>query len=145
MRIDYTRVAPEATKPLYALSREIEKGPLGSHLRELLSVQVSQINRCAHCIEVHWKEALEAGVPEAKLRLLPAFREAGVYEEEEMIALELAEAVTLLSRDGVPDALWRRVEQAFSSEDARMHLLYQIILMNSWNRVSVTLKLEPPK
>lgn len=144
MREAYARLAPEPTEALYSLSRSIMKGPLPAALRELLAVQVSQINRCAHCIEVHWKKALKAGVQEQKLRLLPAYREAAAYTEEELVALELAETVTLLSREGVPAALWERVRFAFPDEGVRLHLLYQIILMNSWNRLSVALALDPP-
>jgi alkylhydroperoxidase family enzyme len=93
---------------------------------------------------VHWQKALKLGVPEQKLRLLPAFREAGVYAETELTALELGEAVTLLSQAGVSQELWDQVELAFPSEELRLHLLYQIILMNGWNRLSVALALAPP-
>lgn len=144
MREAYDRIAPEPTEALYSLSRSIMKGPLPAPLRELVAVQVSQINRCAHCIEVHWKKAVKAGVEERKLRLLPAFREAGAYNEGELVALELAEAVTLLAGEGVPAELWERLRSAFPDESVRMHLLYQIILMNSWNRLSLALALEPP-
>ncbi len=144
MRLDYTTHAQEATESLFDLSRIIHRGPLSAELRELLAVQVSQLNRCAHCIEVHWQKALKLGVSEQKLRLLSAFREAGVYGETELTALELGEAVTLLSQAGVSQELWDQVELAFPSEELRLHLLYQIILMNSWNRLSVALALAPP-
>lgn len=145
MREAYQRIAPEPTQALYALSRSIQEGPLPGTLRELLSVRVSQINGCAHCVDVHWQKALQEGVSQRKLRLLPAFREAGVYTAGELTALELAEAVTLLGDKGVSEELWRRVRDSFPDEVVRLHLLYQVILMNSWNRLSVALNLLPPK
>lgn len=144
MREAYQSLAPRETAALYELSKAIADGSLDAGLRELVAVAVSQLNRCAHCIEVHWKKALSSGVAERKLRLLSAFRETAIYEERERVALELAEQVTLLSRQGVSEELWERVRQSFSREEERMQLLYQIILMNSWNRLSVTLALDPP-
>ena len=49
-----------------------EKGlpPALSHLIEL---RVSQINGCAFCIQMHRGEALEAGITDDKLSLLPAW------------------------------------------------------------------------
>jgi len=148
MKLDYQELAPEATKSLYALSRAVASGPLNDGLRELIAVYVSILNRCAHCIAVHWKKAQRAGVPETKLRLLPAFGESGGFTEAERAALAFAERLTRLEQRSsrsktVPQDIWADLESLFDRETI-VALMYQVILMNAWNRLSIALEIEPP-
>jgi AhpD family alkylhydroperoxidase len=144
MRLDYDKLAPDATKALWQLSAAVQKSSLDAGLREMVAVYVSLKNRCAYCIATHWKKALAAQVPERKLRLLPAYRETEQYTKLETIALDLADELTGLER-GVPDHLWETAIEAMGGEEKVMHLVYEIIVMNSWNRLSIALNLEPPE
>ena len=145
MRIDLGAVEPQLTRQLTALSAELAKGPLDAGFRELLAVHVSLLNRCAHCIAVHWKKAVAAGAEEARLRVLPAYRESGFFTPRELAALDLATSMTHLPEAGVPDALWESVCAEFPEQSEQMHLVYQIVLMNAWNRVSLATGQKPPR
>ena len=72
-------------------------------LLELLRIRASQINGCAFCIDMHIKDARHAGEAEDRIYLLDAWRESPHYDTTERAVLALAEAVTLVSADHVPD------------------------------------------
>ena len=78
-------------------SREYADGNgIDRALAELINVRASQLNGCVACLNQHLPAAREAGVPEQKLDLLPAWRESVLYDDRERSVLELAEAITLL-------------------------------------------------
>jgi hypothetical protein len=65
---------------------------------------------------MHTKDARAASETEERIYLLDAWREAPFYTEEERLALELTEAVTLISQAGVPDELYQRVRARFDEQ-----------------------------
>ncbi len=143
MRIDYRTVAPEATRALFSLSGIIRRSVLDNGLRELVSVLVSQLNGCAHCIVVHWEKARAEGVAEEKLRLVTTFEESGRFSASEKSALRLARALTKHPAAGIRDDLWQAAVDGLGGE-ATLYLVHQIMLMNAWNRLSIALALQPP-
>ena len=54
-------------------------GAMDPVLFELVKLRASQINGCAYCIDMHWKDARAAGETEERLYMLNAWREARVY------------------------------------------------------------------
>jgi alkylhydroperoxidase family enzyme len=71
------------------------------------------------------------------------WREApNVFDELERAALELTEAMTLMADHGPPAPAYDRVRELFGDEDAEA-LLWQVIAINSWNRMAVTRRTEP--
>ena len=71
---------------------------LDHSLLELVKLRASQINGCAHCIDMHTKELRADGESEQRLYLLNAWRESPFYSDRERAALAWTEAVTLVSR-----------------------------------------------
>jgi alkylhydroperoxidase family enzyme len=70
--------------------------------------------------------------------VLSAWREAPeLYSERECAALALAEAVTRIGEDGVPDAVWQRVTASFEDKEV-VALLMAIAAINVWNRLAVS-------
>ena len=83
-------------------------------------MRVSQINECAFCLDMHWKDARANGETEQRLYGLSAWREAPYYTDRERAALGLTEAVTRLAGGGgVPDEVIAAAEPHFSSEELR--------------------------
>jgi AhpD family alkylhydroperoxidase len=115
---------------------------LDPRLRNLVNLRVSQVNGCAFCIDMHWKEARAQGETEERLYALDAWRESPLYEESERAALELCEAMTLIGDGHVPDPVWNRVAEAFDEKE-QIHLIFAIASINSWNRLSITARVEP--
>jgi len=58
-------VDPEAYKPMLAMEKYIHAGTLGEPLLALVKIRTSQINGCAWCLDMHYKEARKEQVPSA--------------------------------------------------------------------------------
>ncbi len=140
-RIDYKKVAPDAYKAMLAIETYVQSSGLEHSLRELVKTRVSQINGCAHCLDMHTKEARAAGETEQRLFVLSAWREAPFYAERERAALAWAEAVTQLPTNNVPDELYADVRRHFD-EKALVDLTLVIIAINGWNRLAVPFRAE---
>jgi AhpD family alkylhydroperoxidase len=130
------------TDQLAAMSRLDASNQLGHHLRNLIRVRASQINGCAFCIDMHWKDARASGESENRLYSLDAWRESPLYSERERAALELCESVTLITDGHVPDQVWERARAAFDEEELAQ-LVFAITTINAWNRLAITARVEP--
>jgi AhpD family alkylhydroperoxidase len=117
------------------LSNSIE---LDRELRELIDVRASQINGCAFCLDMHWKDARAAGEVEERLYMLDAWQESSVYSDRERAALELCEAITLIDAGHVPDEVWDRARASFDEDDLSQ-LVFAITTINAWNRILITM------
>ena len=124
------------------LGAAVKASSLGIALIELVEVRVSQINGCAFCLSMHVPAARKAGVAQAKLDLLPAWREAKVYDARERAALEWAETLTLIADGGVSDDAYARVRAVFDDGEIAA-LSYAVTLINGWNRLMVAAAVPP--
>lgn len=138
-RLDYGKVAPAALKAMYTVNSYVNHSGLEKSLLELVKLRASQINQCAYCIDMHYKDARAAGETEQRLYMLNAWREAPCYTERERAALAFTEAVTLLSESNVPDDVYEQARAQFSDEEL-VNLTMAIIVINGWNRLSVTFR-----
>ena len=128
-------------KAMLALQREVETSGLEHSTLELVKLRASQINGCAYCIDMHTKDARALGETEQRLYALNAWREAPFYSDRERAALEWAEAVTLVSVDHVPDAVYEAVKPHFTEAEL-VALTFALVSINSWNRLSIAFR--PP-
>jgi len=138
-RMQLTEMAPRQYGAMYRFSSSVE---LDHQLRLLIEIRASQINGCAFCLDMHWKDAVAAGETDERLYMLSAWRESPLYSEQERAALELCEVVTLIAGNGVPDDVWERAAAAFS-EDELGQVVFAIAVINAWNRLQITTRVEP--
>src|SRR5690348_2608997 len=96
LRMDITKLAPEAYKHLISLEQIIAP-KIDPKLYHLIKVRASQINGCAFCIGMHTDEAVRDGDSPERLLLLDAWRESSAFSEKERAALEWVEEVTLIA------------------------------------------------
>jgi AhpD family alkylhydroperoxidase len=141
-RLDYQHAAPKAIKAMYGLELYVRNSGLEHSLLELVKLRVSQINGCAFCIDMHWKDARAAGESEQRLYSLDAWRETPFYTDRERAALDWAETVTLVSQTHVPDEAFARVREHFSDEEL-VNLTTAIVAINGWNRFGVAFRPAP--
>ncbi|HKJ44970.1 MAG TPA: carboxymuconolactone decarboxylase family protein [Balneolales bacterium] len=141
-RIQYQQKAPDALKGMQEMEQYVKNSSLESSLRELVKIRASQINGCAFCIDMHTKDAREAGETEQRLYALSAWREAPFYTERECAALEWAEALTLISENDIPEPLYNYVREHFSGDEL-ITLTMAIIAINSWNRLAISFRTVP--
>lgn len=142
-RLDYFRAsAPEPLKALSALSGYLRESGLDPALRELLELRASQLNGCAFCIDMHTKDLKALGESEARLYLLSAWREANVYTAAERAALAWTEALTRLDSGQDLQALYDALARHYS-EPRILEITFAVVVINSWNRLSVGFGREP--
>jgi len=75
-RIDVAKVAPGAIEAMLAISGYVRKSGLEGDLANLVSLRASQLNGCAYCIDMHWKDLMATGETEQRLYGLDAWRES---------------------------------------------------------------------
>lgn len=141
VRLDYSVALPAGLEAMLALEAAVHRSSLEPLLLELVKTRASQINGCAHCLDMHTKDARALGETEQRLYLLPAWREAPCYSERERAALEWTEAITRIADTGVPDALYARLRRHFD-EKTLVDLTLAIIAINGWNRMAVAFRTE---
>jgi AhpD family alkylhydroperoxidase len=138
-RIDYASVFPEGVRAMAGLQRAVDTAELEPLLLELVKMRASQINGCAHCLDVHSKDARALGESERRLHLLAAWRDAPCYDRRERAALAWCEHLTLISEAGAPDALYEKLEEGFSAKEI-VALTLAIVAINGWNRLAISMR-----
>lgn len=140
MRPYLDKAAPEAWKAAGAYSQAIAKAAADGGLLptegELIKIRASQLNGCAFCLDLHTREAREAGVPQQQIDLLPAWRETTLYSERERAALAIAEAATQLplSEEAQADLYGAR---EVLGDDAFVAAEWVAATINLFNRISI--------
>ena len=141
-RYSLRAVAPDAYAALVALDRTVHDASLPRPLLELVKMRASQLNGCAYCLDMHSKDALALGIPAEKLFVLDAWREAPFYTEQERAALAWTEALTLVAQADVSDALYQETRAHFSEAELAA-LTIAIVVINGWNRIAISTRMEP--
>lgn len=143
-RISYEQFAakaPAVRAAMTALGAAVDASGLDKQLTELIKIRASQINGCAFCIQYHLTIARKLGILAAKIDLLPAWREAGVYSAREMAALAWMEALTVPGSVAL-DAIYAQVLEHFSADEA-IFLTVAVGTINQWNRIAVGFGFQP--
>lgn len=142
-RVKYASVAPAALRPLYEAGRYLHSSTtLEPALLDLVHMRASQMNGCAFCLAMHWREAKEHGVSDDQLHGLPAWREAPWYSARERAALAWTEALTDVARSQVPDEVFAEASAALSEKEL-VDLTLAISTINAWNRFSIGFRTPP--
>jgi AhpD family alkylhydroperoxidase len=105
---------------------ERRSSPLSPVLRSIVMVRVSQINRCAFCVDINSATLAKRGVSEKKISGLAEWRQTDLFAPDERLALEYAEAISL---NKVDEDLRRRLK-AHWDDDAIVELTGLIAFQN---------------
>jgi AhpD family alkylhydroperoxidase len=141
-RLQWAQHAPEVYKAMVRLDAAARQG-LDPKLLELVKIRASQLNHCAFCLDMHTKDALAAGESVERIVQLGAWEESKhFYTEKELAALELTEAVTVLTDGFVPDEVYGHAAKHFE-EPELAQLIAAITVINAWNRFAVTCRMVP--
>ena len=141
-RINYSKVAPGGYRAMSGLEKAVRESGLEPSLLDLIKLRASQINGCAYCLDMHWKDARARGESEQRLYSLDAWRETSYYTERERAALAWTEAVTQIAVNHVPDELYEQVRPHFSEEEL-VNLTLAVVAINGWNRLAISFRTEP--
>ncbi len=138
-RMQLAEQAPDAFNAMSKFSRSLT---LDQGLRHLIEIRVSQLNGCAFCLDMHWKDARAAGETEERLAMLPAWQESPLFEQRERAALALAEEITVIGDAHVSDETWDDALEFFDEAELAQ-LVFAATIINSWNRLMITARAEP--
>jgi AhpD family alkylhydroperoxidase len=136
--------APGMRRALAEVERYLASCGLEKKLLDLVRLRSSQMNGCAFCIDMHWKDLRAAGESEQRLYGLDAWRESPYYSDRERAALAWTEAVTLVAMTHVPHSVFEQVKPLFS-ESELANLTLAIGMINLWNRIYTASREEPGK
>jgi AhpD family alkylhydroperoxidase len=141
--IDYTVHAPEAFRHLLQLSGQLHKGPLDATLIELVSLRVSQINRCVFCLDMHATALRKAGMSQRKLDTVAAWQESPLFDARERAALGWAEALNSIGTAHVPAEAHDALRPHFNEREIS-ELSFAVATINAWNIMNVGLRTPLP-
>jgi AhpD family alkylhydroperoxidase len=141
-RLDFYKANPSAIKALLAVEERIGKSSLEKSLAELVRLRASQINGCAFCVDMHVTDARKGGETDRRLATVVVWRETPFFTDRERAALEWTEALTLVSQNHVPDAVWEAVQPHFTEEEI-VDLTLLVSSINTWNRFAIGFRKMP--
>ena len=141
-RINYGKVAPGVYEAMDTLDGYIQTCGLERSLVTLIQLRASQLNGCAYCLDMHWKDLRAIGESEQRLYSLDAWRECPYYTDRERAALEWTEAVTRIADGHASDEIHELVRRHFNEKELA-DLTLTIAGINAWNRLSIAARLTP--
>ncbi len=141
-RFDFAKVSPGAVHVLIGLDNYLKECGLEEVLLHLIKLRASQINGCAFCLDMHWKDLRAIGETEQRLYSLDAWEESPYYNDRERAALAWTDAVTLVSETHVPDNVYEEARNHFSEKELA-DLTVAVATINMWNRLSIAGRKTP--
>ncbi len=141
-RLDYAKAAPGVYDAMDSLDRYLDGCGLSAQVLHLVRLRASQINGCAYCLDMHWKDLRAIGEAEQRLYSLDAWGESPYYSQRERAALAWTEAVTRIADDHVPDAVFENALRHFTEKELS-DLTLAVAAINAWNRLSIAARLVP--
>lgn len=143
-RAVWFQASPAGAKAVTVLHHFTTTGTsLPSSLTHLVFLRVSQINGCAHCIDIHARDLVAEGMSIDKVLLVPVWHEAQyLFSEKERAALAWAEEVTRVSETHASDDAYAAALKVFGERDL-VDLTITIATMNAINRMGISFRMKP--
>jgi AhpD family alkylhydroperoxidase len=111
-------------------------------LLHLVKLRASQINGCAYCLDMHWKDLRAVGENEQRLYSLDAWEESPYYTDRERAALLWTDTVTRVAATHVPDEVYEKVKPHFTEKELA-DLTLAVATINAWNRLAISARTTP--
>lgn len=138
----HTKQYQEPMKVLLGVEGYLHRAFSAGNLKHFISLRASQLNGCAYCIDMHWKDLRALGESEQRLYGLDAWQESPYYTPRERAALLWTEAVTQLHPGHVPDDVYAQVREHFSEQEI-VDLTLAVGMINLWNRLAIAMRTAP--
>ena len=141
-RIEYLKAARGVYDAMLGLEKYLHQSGLEESLLNLVRLRASEINGCAYCIDMHWKDLRSSGETEQRLYGLDAWEESPYYTDRERAAFTWTEAVTNLRDGRVPDQAYEKVRNVFTEKELA-DLTLAVAAINAWNRLAIAARTVP--
>lgn len=131
-------------EPLYwdlmsGMDKRLYESTIPKSLIDIIKVRVSQINKCAFCIDYHTEDALKHGETSRRIFALSAWQESPLFTDIERIVLEVVEEVTYIFKHGVSDEAYENLLPHFTKKEIA-DIVVCICHMNFLNRIGISTK-----
>lgn len=141
-RITFKEIPNGIIENLMSIENYLNKTALGLNLLELIRLRVTQINNCAYCVDMHYKELKHLGETELRLSSLFMWHDTPYFTKKERAVLAFTEALTLISNKDVSDDIFQCLTEFFSKDEIA-DLTLAIAQINTWNRLVRTFNFTP--
>ncbi|MCC2972067.1 carboxymuconolactone decarboxylase family protein [Massilia sp. IC2-476] len=143
-RPNWFQVSAEGAKAVSALHHYVTTGTdLPKELIHLIFLRTSQLNGCAHCIDIHSRDLIKTGMSVDKLVLVPVWEEADyLFSDQERAALAWTEEVTRVSETHASDRAYAAALSVFGEKNL-VELTLVIAAMNAINRMGISFRMKP--
>jgi len=141
-RISFKELPKGFYEAMMNVQNYIDQCGLDLKLLELVRMRVSQINSCAYCLDMHFKEGIHAGETALRLISVSAWRETPYYSPKEQAVLEFAEILTHMPQEEHSHDIHEKLAEHFTKEEIAK-LTLAIVQINSWNRIVRSFGLVP--
>ena len=141
-RYNYAKLSAGGYQAILGLEKYLQQCGLEEGLLHLVKLRVSQINGCAFCLDMHWKDLRALGEQEQRLYSLDAWRECPYYTDRERSALAWAEAVTRITDGHASDAAYEQTRAQLSEKEVS-DLTFAVVTINAWNRLAISNRTVP--
>ncbi len=135
-RMNLAALAPGAYKAMIGLETYLASCSIETRLVHLLKLRASQLNGCAYCIDMHWKDLRAIDETEQRMYGLDAWEESPYYSDRERAALRWLEVITFVADGHVADAEYEAVKQQFNEQEVA-DLTIVATVINAWNRLVI--------
>lgn len=136
-RMNIFSLSPAGYSVMLSMEKYLHECGLEAKLIHLIKLRASQVNGCAFCIDMHWKDLRAIGESEQRLYGLDAWEESTYYTDRERAALRWTESLTLLHPGHVPDEVYEAVRPHFTDKELS-DLTLAIVTINAWNRMAIS-------
>lgn len=141
-RIAFKDIPKGVVERLTALGEYLQQSSVDIHLLELMHFRISQINKCAYCVDMHYKKLRHAGETELRLSCVSVWEQTSFFSEKERAVLHFAEVLTELSSKDFTDNTFA-VLTPFFSNDEICDIALAVAQINAWNRLVKTCNFTP--
>ena len=80
-----------------------KKSPIPKTLQALVRLRISQLLHCPFCIDMNLSEAYQMGLSPEKMEALPHYQTSPLYNEDEKLVLNYAQAVIQSDKQRIPE------------------------------------------
>jgi len=138
-RLDVWKEEPKYWDLIAGIDNQLYESGIPVSLLEIIKIRVSQINKCAYCIDYHTEDALKHGETARRIFALSAWQESPLFTEVERAVLSVVEEVTLIFNDGLSDEAYGKLQSYFTKKEIA-DILVCICHMNFLNRIGISTK-----
>jgi len=140
-RLDVWKEEPLYWDLISGIDKRLYESTLSKSLIDIIKIRVSQINKCAFCIDYHTQDALRRGETPRRIFALSAWQESPLFTDIERAVLEVAEEMTFIFNHGVSNAAFDKLRSFFTEKEIA-DIIICICHMNFLNRVGISTKTE---